>query len=56
MTLQALEELPEGGELELLIHREPGPLYSFLAQNGYTYRTEGLEDGTFRILIRPSAT
>ncbi|MCB1906805.1 MAG: DUF2249 domain-containing protein [Rhodocyclaceae bacterium] len=52
MAMDALDELPEDGELVLLIHREPGPLYSFLVQNGYVYRTEGLEDGTFRILIR----
>ena len=52
MTLDALDELPEDGELVLLIHREPGPLYSYLVQNGYEYQTESLEDGTFRILIR----
>ena len=52
MTLDALDDLPEDGELVLLIHREPGPLYSFLDQNGYVFETDVLTDGTFRILIR----
>ncbi|MCB1888270.1 MAG: DUF2249 domain-containing protein [Rhodocyclaceae bacterium] len=52
MTLDALDDLPEDGELLLLIHREPGPLYSILAQNGYTHATEIQSDGTFCIRIR----
>lgn len=52
MTLDALDLLEPGADLVLLIHREPGPLYSILAQNGYTHSTERQEDGTFLIRIR----
>lgn len=52
MTMDALDELEAGDELVLLIHREPGPLYSVLAQNGYVHRTEPQADGTFLIRIR----
>lgn len=52
MTLDALDLLEPGNELILLIHREPGPLYSILAENGYTHQTERVEDGTFRVRIR----
>lgn len=52
MTLDALDALAPDGELVLLIHREPGPLYAVLAQNGYTHLTEPQPDGTFRIRIR----
>lgn len=52
MTLDALDQLQPGGELRLLIHREPGPLYSILAQNGYCHHTETQADGTFVVRIR----
>jgi len=56
MALDALDELSPGRELILLIHREPGPLYSILSQNGYSYDTELQDDGTFRIRIRIAET
>lgn len=52
MTLDALDLLQPGGELVLLIHREPGPLYSILAENGFTHATELAEDGTYLVRIR----
>ncbi|MCB1954318.1 MAG: DUF2249 domain-containing protein [Rhodocyclaceae bacterium] len=52
MTLDALDDLSAEGELVLLIHREPGPLYSILEQNGYAHKTELQADGTFVIRIR----
>ena len=52
MTLDALDLLEPGGVLTLLIHREPGPLYSILLQNGYRYETERRDDGSFLIRIR----
>ena len=52
MTLEALDFLAPGAELVLLIHREPGPLYSVLVQNGFSYRTERDPDGNFRVRIR----
>jgi len=56
MTLDALDDLSPGQDLILLIHREPGPLYSILSQNGYRYETELQDDGTYRIRIRIDGT
>lgn len=50
-TVEALDALPEGEKLLLLLFREPHPLYRFLKQNGYLYETELVADGTFEILI-----
>ena len=50
-TMEALDTLPEGGKLLLLLYREPHPLYKVLLQNGYRYETELVADGTFEILI-----
>jgi uncharacterized protein (DUF2249 family) len=51
LTLAALEDLEPGGELILLLYREPHPLYQVLRQNGFAYRAESLDDGTFEIHI-----
>lgn len=51
-TMEALEVLPPGERLLLLLYREPHPLYRVLNQNGYVYSTELVADGTFEILIR----
>lgn len=51
-TMEALEVLPPGESLLLLLYREPHPLYRVLNQNGYVYATELVADGTFEILIR----
>lgn len=51
-TMEALDTLPEGEGLLLLLYREPHPLYRALRQNGYAYETELVPDGTFEILIR----
>lgn len=51
-TMEALEVLPPGESLLLLLYREPHPLYRVLNQNGYVYTTELVADGTFEILIR----
>lgn len=50
-TMDALDELPEGEKLLLLLYREPHPLYRVLAQNGYRHQTELVPDGTFEVLI-----
>lgn len=50
-TAEALDVLPPGEKLLLLLYREPHPLYRFLAQNGYRFETELTADGTFEILI-----
>jgi len=51
-TIEALDRLQPGGELRLLIHREPHPLYQMLLQSGYRYRAEQSADGFWSIRIR----
>lgn len=51
LTLAALDEIDAGGEILLLLYREPFPLYGILARNGYTHQTELSADGTFNIRI-----
>ncbi|WP_227816988.1 DUF2249 domain-containing protein [Nitrogeniibacter aestuarii] len=51
-TLEALDALPEGGTLLLIIPRQPAPLYDMLVNNGYTYEVKTRDDGAFDILIR----
>ena len=50
-TMEALDTLPEGDKLLLLLYREPHPLYKVLLKNGYRYESELVADGTFEILI-----
>jgi len=51
-TLAALQLLPRGEELVLLLYREPFPLYAVLARDGFTHRTQLAPDGTYSIHIR----
>jgi len=55
LTLEALDTLPPGGEVILILYREPGPLYDILRRNGYTHRTETTPEGEFHIHIRHAA-
>ena len=50
-TMEMLETLQPGETMLLLLFREPHPLYKVLRQNGHTYETELVADGTFEILI-----
>lgn len=50
-TMEMLDTLKPGGQMRLLLFREPHPLYRVLSQNGHTWKTELLPDGTFDILI-----
>ena len=50
-TLEALDDLPRGQSLRLLIAREPHPLYKSLQTSGHAWQTELLEDFSFQILI-----
>lgn len=50
-TMEMLDTLKPGEKMLLLLFREPHPLYKVLRQNGYTYETELVGDGTFEILI-----
>ena len=55
-TMAALEDLDSGAvqRIELLLYREPFPLYRVLESNGYRHETHLEEDGTFVISIRVS--
>lgn len=37
-TLAALDELPTGETLEVLIHREPFPLYELMRERGFAWQ------------------
>ena len=50
-TMEMLDTLKAGEKMLLLLFREPHPLYKVLKQNGYSYESELLADGTFEILI-----
>lgn len=49
--LRALSALPAEATLQVLIHREPYPLYETLRDAGYTWQTIALAEGDFKILI-----
>ncbi|MDP1896444.1 MAG: DUF2249 domain-containing protein [Sulfurimicrobium sp.] len=51
LALEAIEKLPPGECLRLLIHREPKMLYSILQEWGFVHQTINREDGTYEILI-----
>lgn len=51
LTLEALDKIPVGGKLLLLLAREPHPLYRALDINGFLHQTERTPDGTVEILI-----
>ena len=49
--MRALQTLPTGTSLQVLIHREPYPLYETMRDNGYAWQTHALAEDNFRILI-----
>lgn len=51
LTLEALDTLPDGEELLVLLYCEPHPLYSVLKENGYAYKTTIRDDGTVEVRI-----
>lgn len=51
-TLAALETLPEGEQLTLLLYCQPHPLYEILRRDGYRWDEALLADGTREIRIR----
>ena len=53
-VMQALSLLRPGQSIRLLLHREPFPLYSLLAERGYQHDSRMEADGSHVILIRPS--
>ncbi len=52
LTLTALDVLPAGEELLLLLYCQPHPLYQVLRRNGFTWKEQLREDGTYEIRIR----
>ncbi|ANQ86249.1 hypothetical protein dqs_3221 [Azoarcus olearius] len=52
LTLEALDTLPRGEELQLWLLREPFPLYNILKNNGFAHRVEYCDDGRFIVHIR----
>ena len=52
LTMDALDKLPRGEKLLLLLYREPYPLYKALANNGFRHEIELTADGTVEILIQ----
>ncbi|HTZ00230.1 MAG TPA: DUF2249 domain-containing protein [Rhodocyclaceae bacterium] len=52
LTLTALDTLPEGDELLLLLYCRPHPLFQILRRNGYVWRETQRLDGTHEIRIR----
>ena len=51
-VMEALSELEPGGEILLILNREPFPLYRVLERNGYAWKAASFDDGRFEILIR----
>ena len=51
-TLEALESLPPGEELMLLLYCQPHPLFNILRNSGYQWTDNLLPDGTREIRIR----
>lgn len=52
--LDALADLPAGGQIRVLHRREPFPLYDLLRTMGYSWRASG-EGERFELLIWDSA-
>lgn len=49
--MHALQLLPAGAALQVLIHREPYPLYEVLRDSGYAWQTHALAEDNYTILI-----
>ena len=50
-VLNALDELPRGERLLMLIHIEPRPLFRVLERNQFAYRCELKPEGHFEVTI-----
>jgi uncharacterized protein (DUF2249 family) len=51
-ALAALDDLPEGGELLMLLYCQPHPLFNVLRKNGFVWQENITADGTHEIRIR----
>lgn len=52
LALAALDVLPAGEELLLLLYCKPHPLFQILRRNGFAWQEDVREDGTHEIRIR----
>ena len=52
LAMEALDTLPDGEELMLLLYCQPHPLFQALRRNGYTWTEEIRDEGTHEIRIR----
>ncbi len=50
-ALEALELLPRGQKLVMLIHCEPRPLFRVLKNNGFDYRFKFIPEGHFEVTM-----
>ena len=50
-VMEAISVLEPGGEIMLILNREPFPLYRVLQLNGYAHKTTAYPDGRFEIVI-----
>ena len=50
--LAALDELPDGVRLQVVLDREPHPLYRILARNGYAHAARWERDGCVVVIGR----
>jgi len=50
-AMEMLSALAPGERMQLLLYREPHPLYRVLEQNGHRWQTLLRPDGTFEITI-----
>lgn len=53
--IRALQTLADNEMLQVLIHREPFPLYEMLRDTGHAWQTSALSCGDFEILITRTA-
>lgn len=51
-TLAALDTLPAGGELLVMLYCHPNPLFNILRNNGFVWQEDIRDDGTHEIRIR----
>ena len=51
-VLAALDVLPDGAQLRVLLAREPHPLYGILARTGYRWHAGWQDDGCLVTIAR----
>jgi uncharacterized protein (DUF2249 family) len=51
VILPALYALVPGASLQVLIHREPLPLYDLMRDSGYLWKTDRIDYNSYRIRI-----